>query len=189
MNYKGYTGSIHYSDEDGVFWGHVLGIRGIISYEGGTIPELFVDFKNGVDDYIDLCETHGWALDKPKISGEVIHNQESHALHYMDHTGSIEYSEEERVYHGRLTDIMGICEYSGTDLEHLKKDFKKAVDDYNGMMDSLYFDLLSPGFPAIHKLLVGWFEGQTCALDPEHPFVFRDAIKTRELLEKEEGAV
>ena len=45
LEYKGYSGSIEYSEEDGLLYGQVLGIRGLISYEGETGKELEKDFK------------------------------------------------------------------------------------------------------------------------------------------------
>ena len=34
MEYKGYLGSVEFSEEDEMFFGRVLGIRSLISYEG-----------------------------------------------------------------------------------------------------------------------------------------------------------
>ena len=34
MTYKGYVGSVEFSDADGVFFGKVQGVRSLISYEG-----------------------------------------------------------------------------------------------------------------------------------------------------------
>ena len=34
MQYKGYVGSVEFSEEDGIFFGKVLGIRSVISYDG-----------------------------------------------------------------------------------------------------------------------------------------------------------
>ena len=34
LQYKGFVGSIEYSDEDSIFYGKVLGVRSLISYEG-----------------------------------------------------------------------------------------------------------------------------------------------------------
>ena len=34
MQYKGYVGSVEFSEADGLFFGKVLGIRALISYEG-----------------------------------------------------------------------------------------------------------------------------------------------------------
>ena len=40
MEYKGYIGSVEFSEEDGVFFGSVMGIRSLISYEGTNAKEL-----------------------------------------------------------------------------------------------------------------------------------------------------
>ncbi len=59
MEYKGYVGSVEFSEEDGLFFGKVLGIRSLISYEGTNAKELVTDFHNAVDDYLALCEEEG----------------------------------------------------------------------------------------------------------------------------------
>lgn len=56
MEYKGYTGSIEFSEEDNVYFGKVIGIRSLISYEGENKEQLFENFKESVDDYRTLCE-------------------------------------------------------------------------------------------------------------------------------------
>lgn len=43
MEYKGYVGSVEFSEEDGLFYGKVMGIRALISYEGSTAAELVND--------------------------------------------------------------------------------------------------------------------------------------------------
>ena len=45
MNYKGYTARIEFSENDGVFWGKVLGLppSTSISFEGGTVAQLTGD--------------------------------------------------------------------------------------------------------------------------------------------------
>lgn len=57
MEYKDYVGSVEFSQEDGVFYGRVLGVRGLISYEGTSARELVDDFHAAVDDYLALCES------------------------------------------------------------------------------------------------------------------------------------
>ena len=59
MEYKGYIGSVEFSEEDGVLFGKVQGIRALISYEGTTAKELVEDFHGAVDDYLALCEAQG----------------------------------------------------------------------------------------------------------------------------------
>ncbi|MEF9896020.1 MAG: type II toxin-antitoxin system HicB family antitoxin [Clostridia bacterium] len=55
MAYKSYVGSVEFSEEDSVFYGKVLGIRSLISYEGTSAKELISDFHDAVDAYLDLC--------------------------------------------------------------------------------------------------------------------------------------
>jgi len=56
MEYKGYIGSVEFSEEDSLFFGKVNGIRALISYEGTTATELVSDFHSAVDDYLSMCE-------------------------------------------------------------------------------------------------------------------------------------
>ena len=45
MEYKGYLGSVEFSEEDEMFFGRVLGIRSLISYEGDNAKDLIADFS------------------------------------------------------------------------------------------------------------------------------------------------
>lgn len=71
LKYKGYTGTIDYTPEDGCLFGVVLGLHGVsISYEGDTIAELKADFEAGIDDYLDDCASEGKEPQKP-YSGKI----------------------------------------------------------------------------------------------------------------------
>ena len=59
MEYKGYIGNVEFSEEDEVFFGKVLDIRSLVSYEGVTEEDLIKDFHDAVDDYLALCEAEG----------------------------------------------------------------------------------------------------------------------------------
>ena len=52
LEYKSYVGSIEYSKKDDLLYGEVLGIRGLISYEGKTGQNLEDDFKEAIDAYL-----------------------------------------------------------------------------------------------------------------------------------------
>ena len=52
MEYKGYVGTAEYSMPDGLYFGKVLGIRSLISYEGVTKETLVDDFHDAVDEYL-----------------------------------------------------------------------------------------------------------------------------------------
>ncbi len=54
MEYKGYVGSVEFSEEDAIFYGKVMGINSLISYEGENARELVEGFHKAVDDYILL---------------------------------------------------------------------------------------------------------------------------------------
>ena len=64
MEYKGYVGSVEFSKEDALFYGKVLGIRGLISYEGTNAAELVTDFHGAVDDYLEVCAQSGTEPEK-----------------------------------------------------------------------------------------------------------------------------
>ncbi len=65
MSYKGYYGSVHYSDEDRVFHGKIEFIRSLISYEGRDVKSLRKAFEDAVDDYLELCAEEGKKPEKP----------------------------------------------------------------------------------------------------------------------------
>jgi len=56
MEYKGYVGSVEFSESDGCFFGKVLDVPALISYEGTSTAELAEDFRTAVDDYLALRE-------------------------------------------------------------------------------------------------------------------------------------
>jgi len=65
LEYKGYTGSIEYSKEDGQLYGKALGIKGLISYEGATGQKLEADFMDAIDTYLSDCKLDRVAPEKP----------------------------------------------------------------------------------------------------------------------------
>ena len=40
MTYKGYLGSVAYSEKDQVFFGKIEGINGLVNFEGESVKEL-----------------------------------------------------------------------------------------------------------------------------------------------------
>lgn len=59
LNYKGYIGTVAFSEEDGVFFGKIEGINGLVNFEGSSVSELTEAFHEAVDDYLAYCETEG----------------------------------------------------------------------------------------------------------------------------------
>ena len=65
MTYKGYHGSVAYSDADKVLTGKIECIRDLVSYEGTDIHSLETAFQEAVDDYLQLCKEQGRDPEKP----------------------------------------------------------------------------------------------------------------------------
>ena len=109
MEYKGYVGSVEFSEEDALFYGKVLGIRALISYEGTNAAELVADFHGAVDDYLELCAQSGTEPEKAykgrfnvRISPE-LHKQAVIAAmsHNMSLNSFVETSLQQALHAGR----------------------------------------------------------------------------------------
>ena len=59
IEHKGYYGTVEFSSGDNVLYGKVLGIDGLISYEGNSVQELMSDFIEAVEDYLKMCADEG----------------------------------------------------------------------------------------------------------------------------------
>lgn len=59
IEYKGYIGSVEFSEPDRLFYGKVMGIRALISYEGRNAEDLITDFHGAIDDYLEMCSDEG----------------------------------------------------------------------------------------------------------------------------------
>ncbi|MCJ7602828.1 MAG: type II toxin-antitoxin system HicB family antitoxin [Desulfobulbaceae bacterium] len=65
LTYKGYTGTIEASIEDGCLHGQLLFITDIITYEGNTVDEIKASFEEAVDHYLAYCKETGKPANKP----------------------------------------------------------------------------------------------------------------------------
>lgn len=59
VKHRGYDGAIIHDPEDQIYYGKVLGIRGIISYHGDTPEQAEQIFREAVDEYLTDCERDG----------------------------------------------------------------------------------------------------------------------------------
>ncbi len=71
MTYKGYSGSVRFDDEAGLFHGEVIGLRDVVTFQGRTVDELKQAFHDSIDDYLEFCESRGEDPDKP-FSGKFL---------------------------------------------------------------------------------------------------------------------
>jgi len=59
MESKGYYGTVEFSAADKVLYGKVIGINGLVSFEGDSVQSLKESFSGAVDDYLEMCTEDG----------------------------------------------------------------------------------------------------------------------------------
>jgi predicted HicB family RNase H-like nuclease len=59
FKYGEFLGTVAYSAEDETFYGKVLGIDDLVTFEGSSVRELKKAFRDSVDAYVDLCLKKG----------------------------------------------------------------------------------------------------------------------------------
>jgi predicted HicB family RNase H-like nuclease len=64
LRYKGFLGTAEFSDEDEVFFGKIIGIHDLVTFEGASVKDLKNEFRQAVDEYTDLCKRHNKPLSK-----------------------------------------------------------------------------------------------------------------------------
>ena len=64
LEHKGYTGSVEFSNTDETFFGKIVGIRDLVTFEADTVVKLKKAFKEAVEDYITTCKELGKDPDK-----------------------------------------------------------------------------------------------------------------------------
>lgn len=58
IKYKGYSGTVSYSNEEKVYFGKIEGIDGLVNYEGKNLSEMTQAFHEAVDALIGAEEFH-----------------------------------------------------------------------------------------------------------------------------------
>ena len=59
LKYKGYIGSVAFSEKDNVFFGKIEGFDGLVNFEGESVKELTDAFHEAVEDYLEYCKEEG----------------------------------------------------------------------------------------------------------------------------------
>jgi len=93
ITYCGWTGTVEFSEEDGVLHGKLLGTKDLISYEGETVADLVRDFHESVDEYLDFCMRNNKPLQprdeaditvKLEIYRQIVENAQQSGLPFED---------------------------------------------------------------------------------------------------------
>lgn len=70
MIYKGYSATVQFDDEADIFHGHVINTRDVITFQGKSVEEIKIAFRDSVDEYLKFCEELGEEPEKP-YSGRI----------------------------------------------------------------------------------------------------------------------
>ena len=65
MQYNGYVARIEFDEEANVFYGEVVNIRDVITFQGKSVEELRRAFKDSVEDYLEFCAQRIEEPEKP----------------------------------------------------------------------------------------------------------------------------
>ena len=65
LKYKNFLGAVHFSAEDKVFYGKVMGISDLVTFEGQSVSQLINAFHEAVNDYLELCKEAGKEPERP----------------------------------------------------------------------------------------------------------------------------
>ena len=57
LKHNDFIGSVHFSTEDEIFYGKLMGIDDLVTFEGSSVQELKKSFIEAVSDYLELCES------------------------------------------------------------------------------------------------------------------------------------
>ncbi len=53
MEYRGFIGEFVYDEDTDLFEGSIINIQELVLFQGKTLEELYSDFREAVDDYLD----------------------------------------------------------------------------------------------------------------------------------------
>ena len=56
LPYKNYNGTVEYAEKDKCFYGKVVGIKSLLSYEASSVQELEKNFHSAIDEYLEDCK-------------------------------------------------------------------------------------------------------------------------------------
>ena len=71
MTYKGYQAAVAFDEEAEIFYGEVVDLRDVITFQGKSVRELKKALADSVEDYLAFCKERGEEPEKP-FSGQFI---------------------------------------------------------------------------------------------------------------------
>ena len=65
MKFKGYLGKVEFDADAELFHGEVVNARDVITFQGCSVKELKVAFRESIEDYLAFCKARGELPNKP----------------------------------------------------------------------------------------------------------------------------
>ncbi len=56
LKHKEYIGSVEFNADDKIFFGKILGIKDLVTFEGESVSELEQSFHDMIEDYLLTCK-------------------------------------------------------------------------------------------------------------------------------------
>ena len=75
MEYKGYFGKVEFDDEANIFYGEVINLRDVVTFQGETVQDLRKAFRESVDDYLEFCAARDEDPEKPYSGKSFSHGE------------------------------------------------------------------------------------------------------------------
>ena len=99
LKYKGYTGVVEFDGESGVLFGHVIGLRDVITFQGDSVAEVIQAFHDSVDVYLEFCSERGESPERP-FSGQFVLRLDPNLHRTISHAAELQVRELERLDRG-----------------------------------------------------------------------------------------
>ena len=64
LKYRGFEGTVEYSEEDDCLYGKIVGINGLSMYFGNTLEALKKDFYEAVDFYLSHADDDSQLIER-----------------------------------------------------------------------------------------------------------------------------
>ena len=81
MKYKDYEAMVKFDEDVEIFYGEVVNVRDVITFQGNSVTELKQAFEDSVEDYLEFCRERGEEPNQP-FSGQLV-VQISPELHWQ----------------------------------------------------------------------------------------------------------
>ena len=65
MDYNGYVAQVEYDEDGEFFYGEVINLRDVITFQGESVGELKQALRESVEDYLAFCAERGEEPERP----------------------------------------------------------------------------------------------------------------------------